>query len=117
MEKEDQRQLVDKDELRRLVEEALSVTVRQTVHEVFVSLGIDTKDPIRTQRDFAVMEEARRLIEDAEFRADLTHLRRWRVAMDRMQTQSLVVTVGMLITGAVALLFMGIKSQILVLMK
>ena len=93
--------------------ESIAASAAKTaVAETFMKLGIDTSDPIKAQRDFAVLSEARKLLEDEGFRADLTHLRKWRLAMDKAQSQTLVVMTTVILTGLLAAFWIGFKAQL-----
>lgn len=89
-----------------------AAAAKKAVDETFIKLGIDTSDPIKAQRDFAILSEARKLLDDEDFRADLTHLRKWRLAMDKAQSQTLIVMITLIITGIVTAFWLGFKSQV-----
>lgn len=89
-----------------------SAAAKKAVDETFMKLGIDTSDPIKAQRDFAILSEARKLLDDEDFRADLTHLRKWRLAMDKAQSQSIIVMVTLIFTGIATAFWLGFKSQV-----
>ena len=93
-------------EIQTIAEAAAKAAVEETL----LSLGIDTRDPIQAQRDFMVLREVGRLVMDSEFRKDMEHLRTWRLAVKDVKTKGLVTLVGILVTGAVALLVAGFKG-------
>ena len=95
-------------------QEALAASAAEkAVSSVLTSLGIDTKDPIKAQRDFAALREMRELVDDEEFQRDLAHLRRWRKATEDVRAKTLLAVVGLLVTGAAAAFWIGIKAQLL----
>jgi hypothetical protein len=94
------------------LERIAATAAKKAVDETFMKLGLDTSDPIKAQRDFAILSEARKLLDDEDFRADLTHLRKWRLAMDKAQSQTLIVMITLIITGIVTAFWLGFKSQV-----
>lgn len=93
-------------ELRDIAEQAAAKAVAQTL----VTLGIDVTDPIKAQRDFAVLRDLRELVDDAEFQADLSHLRKWRKAVEGAQTKGLLTIIGLIVTGAAGMLVVGFQG-------
>jgi hypothetical protein len=73
------------DDLRKLL--------RETVAETLTSIGISTTDPIEMQKDFQ-------------------HLREWRVSMENVQRKGILTAVGVVSTGLLAALWLGIKELI-----
>jgi hypothetical protein len=65
--------------------------IRQTVRETFTTLGVQVNDPIEVQKDFQ-------------------HLRDWRVTTDSIKKKGILTMVGLLITGAAAAVWLGLKS-------
>lgn len=74
-----------------LKESEVRSIVKETVQEVLLSLGIDAKDPIKTQRDFQ-------------------RLRSWGDAIDDVKKKSRMTLVGMILTGLAAIFVMGTKK-------
>lgn len=95
-------------EIQTIAEAAAKAAVEETL----LSLGIDTRDPIQAQKDFMVLREVGRLVMDSEFRKDMEHLRNWRLAVKEVKTKGLITLVGILVTGAVALLVAGLKGWV-----
>ena len=93
-------------ELKDIAEQAAAKAVAQTL----VTLGIDVSDPIKAQRDFAVLRDLRKLVDDEEFQADLSHLRKWRKAVEGVQTKGLLTVIGILVTGTLGMIGLGIKG-------
>lgn len=86
--------------------------VTKAVSETLISLGIDASNPIKAQRDFAVISELRAWADNEELQADLAHLRRWRKAVEGATKTSILTTIGVLITGALGALYLGIKANL-----
>lgn len=61
-------------------------TGRAIVRETLLAIGIDVDDPIAAQRDFAVMRSVGKLAMDPEFRKDIEHARKWRKALEQVET-------------------------------
>jgi hypothetical protein len=95
-------------EVKLIAEAAASSAVTETL----MKLGIDTSNPIKAQREFAVMRELRDLVDDEEFQADLAHLRKWRKAVESAQTTTFLAVIGLLVSGGAAALWIGLKSKI-----
>lgn len=94
--------------------EALAASAAEkAVSSMLLSLGIDIKDPLKAQRDFAALSEVRHLVDDDEFQKDLAHLRSWRKATEDVRAKTLMAVVGLLITGAAAAFWIGLKAQLL----
>ena len=71
-------------EIRRIVAE--------TVDQTLTRLGVDTENPI-------------------EFQRDLQHLRNWRESVATVKRQSLVTAVGVIIAGALGLMWLALKGS------
>lgn len=89
------------------VEDMICRTVKQTL----LSLGIDHKNPIDTQQDFATLRELRLLFEDPEMQKDLMHVRKWRMSMDNVKSRGLVYIIGLAGLGFVAAVWAGIDVK------
>jgi hypothetical protein len=66
-------------------------TVRQTVNETFVRLGVEVDDPLEMQKDFQ-------------------HLRDWRETTDSVKKKTMLTAVGIVMTGGIAALVLGLKG-------
>jgi hypothetical protein len=75
---------VTEHEIRRIIAE--------TVNETLTRLGVDTEDPL-------------------EFQRDLQHLRAWRESVATVKQQSLVTVVGILIAGALGLMWLALRGS------
>jgi len=80
------------------------------VRETLLAIGIDVSNPIEAQRDFAILREVGRLVMDPEFRKDLEHCRRWRIAMEAAHSRSFLTIIGLVVTGAAIALVVGLQS-------
>lgn len=76
---------ITEDELRKIVSE--------TVKETLTAIGIQHEDPVEMQRDF-------------------THLRDWRKAVDTARSTSMLTILGILVTGLMGALWLGITSMV-----
>lgn len=94
--------------------EALAASAAEkAVSSMLASLGLETKDPIKAQRDFAALRELRQLVDDVEFQKDLAYLRSWRMATEDARAKTLLAVVSLLVTGAAAALWIGLKTKFL----
>jgi hypothetical protein len=91
---------------REDIEQAAERAVRATL----LTIGIDIANPLQAQRDFAIMREIGRLAMDAEFRKDLEHTRRWRLAMEAAHSKGFLTIVGLVVTGTATALFVGLQA-------
>ena len=87
-------------------------TGRAIVRETLLAIGIDVDDPIAAQQDFAVMRAVGKLAMDPEFRKDIEHARKWRKALEQVETKGLLTAVGLVVAGALGLLWAALKAKI-----
>ena len=67
----------------RLTEAELKNVVKETVHETFITLGVDASDPLEMQKDFQ-------------------HLREWRETSVAVKSKGLMTLVGIIVAGVAA---------------
>lgn len=67
--------------------------IRSTVHETLLSLGLDTSDPIKLQKDFQ-------------------HLRDWRVTSESIKMKGMLTIVMIVVTGGASLFWVALKNFI-----
>ncbi|UTC27986.1 hypothetical protein [Stenotrophomonas phage A1432] len=77
--------------LNNLTREEARLVIRESVREAFLMLGIKVDDPIEVQKDFQ-------------------HLREWRNTTDAVKRKGLLTIIGILTTGFLAALWLGIKE-------
>jgi len=58
------------------------------------------------------MREVGALAMDPEFRKDIEHTRKWRKAIEQVETKGFIAAVGMIATGVVGLAWAAVKSKI-----
>jgi len=78
----------------QLTESQLKEVVIDGINEAFTRLGVDTTQPLEMQKDFQ-------------------HLREWRLATSALQRKGLLALVTILVTGACAAAWLGLKSMLL----
>ena len=101
----------DSANLSRAQMEALAETVAsKVVEEMLVKLGIDHARPLEVQHDFQALREVRTLLTSKEFQADLSHLRKWRLAMEGGASKGALTLVTLTISGIAALIVLGFKA-------
>lgn len=83
----------------------------KAVRDMLLRLGINPDDPIEAQRDFAAMREFRELMLDEEWQRDQLHLRRWRKAVDSIETKGVMSGLGLMLIGVVSFIIYGIKAK------
>jgi hypothetical protein len=75
-----------------MTEHEVKKIVAEAVAETLLTLGIDTTDPVELQKDMA-------------------HLRAWRESVATVKQQGLVTAVGILVAGALGLLWLAFKGS------
>jgi len=65
--------------------------IRETVKETLLSLGLDTDDPIKVQKDFQ-------------------HLREWRETTEAIKDHSLTTVIGIVVAGILGFIWLGVKD-------
>ncbi|RTM07393.1 MAG: hypothetical protein EKK31_11560 [Hyphomicrobiales bacterium] len=75
-----------------MTEHELKKVVSEAVAETLLQLGIDASDPVEMQKDMA-------------------HLRAWRESVATVKNQGLVTAIGILVAGALGLLWLAIKGS------
>jgi len=73
------------------LKEAVREAAREAVHETLKMLGFKVDDPSSMQ-------------------ADLVHLHRWRTTMETVQSQSVMVAVGVFVTGIISAIWLGVQT-------
>jgi len=74
--------------------EDVKKVVKEAVKETLVSLGIDACDPMETQQDFHFLRDLRQ-------------------STEKIKSKARLVAVGVLVTAALGVLWIGIKSAFL----
>jgi hypothetical protein len=101
--------VMSKDDLSALLREAVSQTppskvaslsndeleslVERGVKNAFTKIGIDCKNPLEMQKDFAF-------------------IRRVRKSADQIRSQGMITAVGILVTAVITVIWLGIKAAI-----
>lgn len=67
--------------------------IKRTVKVTLTSMGVDTSDPMEMQRDFQALRE-------------------WRTTWNTIRSRGVLTIVGLLATGLVAVIVLGIKYAI-----
>lgn len=96
--------------MEKVAEEAAHKTANKVVREFLVTLGIDASDPIAIQKDMAALREIRELVADKDFQSDMAHVRSWRESMEAAKSRSFLAIIGIITTGAVGALWIGLKE-------
>lgn len=79
--------------LQNLTPEEARTLIREAVRETFLMLGVTVDDPIEVQKDF-------------------NHLREWRNTTESIKSKSMMTVVGIMVTGTLAALWLGLKEMI-----
>ena len=81
-----------------------------TVHEVLESMGFDTSNRLRMQRQMAALSQLAEMLKDEDFQADLQHLRKWRMATEKVNHVGFITVITMIVSGAAGALWLGLKE-------
>lgn len=92
------------------IEHIASAAAKEAVKELLLTLGIYSADPIRAQTDMATVRELTRILNDPEHEADQIHLRKWRVAMESASSLSVKAVIGVIVTGLLGIIWLGIQQ-------
>lgn len=98
------------DRARAVLEQIATRAATQAVRDTLLTLGVDPANPLNAQKDFAALSEIRTLFESREFQEDLSHLRKWRGAVDSVQTKGTMTAVGILVSGLIGMLVLGVTT-------
>lgn len=99
-------------EMEALVNEVARRAAVQAVNSTLLSIGIDTRDPLKAQEQFASVREMHRFFGSDDGKADLRHLRRWRESMEKMQSKGFVSAAGLMATIFVIAVWQVVKTKI-----
>ncbi len=80
--------------MRPVLADTIAPLIRQSMEDAMLKMGIDSRDPIRLQKDLA-------------------HLRMWRESMEEAHAKGLIAVFTVALTGAIAMLALGIKQWII----
>lgn len=78
-------------QLQNLTPEEARALILEAVRETFLMLGVKVDDPIEVQKDFQ-------------------HLREWRNTTESIKSKGLLTVMGILVSGMLAALWVGIKE-------
>ena len=98
---------MNNDGIKHDLETIASSAAQKAVYETFMKLGIDTSDPLRAQKDFALLSSMRNIMEDEQYKADMAHLRKWRLLVDKAY-----IHLFLIIVGGLGVYFMDLFSRI-----
>lgn len=76
-------------ETKALIEDVAQEAANKAVEGALTKLGVDHQNPIEMQQDFA-------------------RLREWRTSVDAIRRKGILTVVGVLVTGALAALWVGL---------
>ncbi len=93
-----------------LIRQVAEETARRAVESTLTMLGVDTENPLETQRDMAALRELRELVRDEDFQKDMAYLRAWRLAMSKIQNKGLLTLIGIIIAGLCAAVWAGLRT-------
>ena len=102
---------IDKETLA-LIAQVADKAAHKAVVETLLTMGIDTHDPLETQRDMAALRELRDMLEDEEFQADLLHIRKWRQTMDSVEKKGVVIGLTLIFLGGLAFMLLAMKHKL-----
>lgn len=81
------------EQVSEMTRDELKDLAKETAHEVLRGLGVDVDEPL-------------------EFQKDMAHVRDWRKSSEAVKRSGLLAAVGVLVTGTLGALWLGIKSSL-----
>lgn len=102
----------DDDHLIARMTGVAEVAAEKAVWKTLIAIGINPADPIKAQEDFAIMREVGTLARNSEFRKDLEHTRKWRLAVESATSKGMLTMLGIIVSGAAGALWLGIKAAL-----
>jgi len=81
------------EQVSEMTRDELKDLAKETAHEVLRGLGVDVDEPL-------------------EFQKDMAHVREWRKSSAAVKSAGLLAAVGVLVTGTLGALWLGIKSSL-----
>ncbi|UFK26682.1 hypothetical protein [Roseobacter phage RDJL6] len=100
------------EQTRIIVKQAAAEAAEKAVTRTLTSLGVDANDPFEVQRDMQALRELRDMVANDAFKADMMHLRKWRMAMDGIQNKGMLTVVGLALSGIGAALWLGFQAML-----
>jgi hypothetical protein len=94
--------------LKNLAEES----AERAINKCFVAMGLDPKDPIRSQEDFALMRDVGVKNRDAEYISDMNWVRRSRKRGEGALGKALATAIGLSVVGGAHALYAGLQSML-----
>ncbi len=76
-----------------LTESQLRLIIKETVHDTFISLGIQDAQPIEMQKDFQLLRE-------------------WRTSTEGIKRKGLIAFAALIFSGLSALIIIGLKEYL-----
>lgn len=97
-------------ETRAIIAEVASEASQKAVSELLIRLGIDHTRPLEVQRDMIALRELRVIVADPKFQADMAHLRRWRITMERMTSKGMLTGLTAFVMFVLSMIVLGLKD-------
>lgn len=82
--------------MSNLSKDEIEEIVKSTVQQTLFNLGLDGTDQDNVK----------------ELRADMAHLRKWRVSVEQVQSTSFMLALGIVVTGIMGALWLGFKAML-----
>lgn len=92
--------------LKNLAEES----AEKAVNKLFVAMGLDPKDPIGSQEDFALMRYMGDKMRDAEYKEDMNWVRRSRKRSEGIVGKILATALGLAVLGGAHAMWTGVQT-------
>lgn len=96
--------------VEQTAQRAAADAAEKAVKQALASLGVDANDPFEVQRDMLALRELRDMVTSDDFKADMMHLRKWRMAMDGVQNKGMLTIIGIAVSGIGAALWIGFQA-------
>lgn len=98
------------EEIKLIVGQAVREAVSSSVRETLIALGIDASNPLKTQQHMEAVREIAEMLDDDDFKKDMSHLRKWRQSVDKVSDVSVRTAIGIVVTGFFGFLLFAVKA-------
>lgn len=93
-----------------LLKQVSDEAARKAVHDAFMVMGLDLEDPIKSQRNFALLRDLSEKAGDEDFQADLLWVRKTRTRMEGVVGKALLTAVALAVVGAAHTIWAGLQG-------
>lgn len=97
---------------QQIMEDTAKVAAHEAVRETFVSIGIDTSNPILAQNTFGSLRRLADKFDSDDFKSDLEYLRDLRQSMASIKKKMLLTVAGVITAMAMTAIWAGFLTYL-----